>query len=264
MLPREARVGQRLRVAVPDHLGGFSELGLLELRGHLERLGLGGFPRLHGVDRLEHRRGPGASGLRHLGQHVPVEVDGAALVRRVGEDLGYRADHAGGLVAGEHPHAAQAAGLQPREELPPALRGPREALRGADDLAVVVVVDAYSHHHRHVLVGSSPASLQVDPVDVDVGVGALERAVAPLLDGREGLLVQVRHRCRRDARAPEDLAHVLDAPGGDPRQAHLDHGLLDARLPAPVALDDRRGEPHALELGMRIATSPDVVASLRS
>ena len=29
---------------------------------------------------------------------------------------------------------------------------------------------------------------------------------------------------------------------------HLHHGLLDAGLPAPATLDDRRGEAHPLEL----------------
>lgn len=42
---------------------------------------------------------------------------------------------------------------------------------------------------------------------------------------------------------------VLDAPGGDARQVHLDHRLFDAGLPALVALYDGRREPHALELG---------------
>lgn len=62
---------------------------------------------------------------------------------------------------------------------------------------------------------------------------------------------------------PQDLRDVLDAPRRDAREVHLDHRLLDRGLPAPVALDDRRGEPHPLELGLRIAASPEVVANLR-
>ena len=242
-------VRQRLGVAVHDDPGRLLQPGPLELRGHLERLGLGGPARLHGVDGLEHGRDLRPLGLGYLGQHVAVEVHGAALVGGFREHLGDRADHAGGLVAREHAHAAQPARLEPREGLPPALGRLGEPLGRADDLALAVVVGAYGHHHRHVLVGASPASLEVDPVDADVGVGALEGAVAPLLDRGERLLVEVRDGGGRDARAPEDLAHVLDAPGGDPGEVHLDHRLLDRGLPAPVVLDDGRREPHALELG---------------
>ena len=52
-----------------------------------------------------------------------------------------------------------------------------------------------------------------------------------------------------DTLAPsEDLVDVLDATRGDAGQVHLDNGLLDRRLAPFVALDDRRGEAHALEL----------------
>ena len=45
----------------------------------------------------------------HPGENVAVEVHGAALVGGVGKDLGDGPHHAGGLVAREHAHAAQAA-----------------------------------------------------------------------------------------------------------------------------------------------------------
>ena len=70
-----------------------------------------------------------------------------------------------------HPTAPQSG-----RELPPALRRLSEALGGADDLAVAVVVDADGYHDGDALAGSAPAALQVDAVDVDVGAGALDRA----------------------------------------------------------------------------------------
>ena len=60
-------------------------------------------------------------------------------------------------------------------------------------------------------------------------------------------LEQAQRDCKDRFR--KDLGDVLDPPGGDPGQVHLDHGLLDGGLTALVALDDRRREPHALELG---------------
>ena len=201
------------------------------------------------MDGLEHGRDLRPLGLGDPGHHVAVEVDRAALVGGPREHLGDRADHAGRLVAGEHPHAAQAPGLQPREELAPALGRLRESLGRADDLAVAVVVDAHGHHHGHVLVGATPRPFEVDAVDVDVGVRPVERAVAPLLDGRERPLVQLGDGRRRHGRSPQDLGDVLDPARRDAREVHLDHRLLDRGLAAAVALDDGRREPHALELG---------------
>ena len=172
-------------------------------------------------------------------------MHGAALVFGVGEDLGDRADHAGGFVAGEHAHAAQPAGLEPRQEVAPALR----RLGAADHLAVAVLVHADRHHDRHVLVGAAPASLQVDAVDVDVRIDAGQRAASPFVDCLERLVVEIGDRAGGNARAPQDFADVLDAARGHPGQVHLDDGLLHAGLAPLVALDDGGGEAHALELG---------------
>ena len=156
VLAGEPGVRQRLGAAVPDDHGGLPELGLLEFGCNLEGLGLGGLARLHRVDRLQHGGDPRAPGLGDPGQHVAVEVDRAALVGGLREDLGDRADHAGRLVPREHAHAAPPARLEPREELPPALGRLGEPPGRAYDLAVAVVVDAYRHHHGHVLVGAPP------------------------------------------------------------------------------------------------------------
>lgn len=94
----------------------------------------------------------------------------AALAGGVREHLGDGAGHGGGLVAGEHAHARQAAVLEAGQELPPALGRLGEAFRRPVHLSVAVVVDADGHHHGHVLEGTHPASLEVDAVDEDVGV----------------------------------------------------------------------------------------------
>ena len=249
MLHGEAGVGERLGSSVPHALGRLLEPHLVQRAGHgpgLFHAGLGGFL---GMNRLEHGRDLAPLGLRHLREHVAVEVDSAPLVGGVREHLGDGARHGGGLVAGEHPHAGEAAALEPREELPPALGRLGEALGGADHLAVAVVVDAYCHHDGHVLEGAAPASLQVDAVDEDVGVAAGERPAPPFLDRLERLVVEIGDGGGRHGRPPEDLGDVLDAPCGDAGKIHLDHGLLDGCLPALVSLDDSGGEPHSLELG---------------
>ena len=143
------------------------------------------------MDRLEHGHGLGALGFGDLCQRVAVEVHGAALVFGLGEDLGERADHAGDLVADDHPDAAQPARSQPRREIAPALPRLREALGAPDHLAVAVLVHAYGDHRRDVLVGTAPAALQVDAVDVHVRIGAGQRPTSPFLNGLERLLVEV-------------------------------------------------------------------------
>ena len=153
------------------------------------------------------------------------------------------------LVAHEHANAAQPAGLEPRREVTPALRRLGEALGAADHLAVAVLVHADGDHDGDVLVGAAPASLQVDVVDVDVRVFAGQRLAPPPVDRFERLVVEIGDRAGGDARAPQDLADVLDAPRRHAGQVHLDDGLLDRRLAPFVAFDDRRGEAHALELG---------------
>ena len=173
------------------------------------------------MDRLEHGRDGGAPGLRHTGEHVAVEVHGAAPVGGLREHLRDRADHAGRLVPDDRPHAVKASGPQPGQEFPPALRGLGEALDGADDLAVAVVVDADGDHDGDVPVGASPAALQVYAVDAGVGVGAPGRAVPPLLDRGGRPPVEVGDGRRRDAGPPEDLGDVLDPPARDPGEVHL-------------------------------------------
>ena len=131
----------------------------------------------------------------------------------------------------------------------PRVRGLGVALRAADYLAVARRVDADGDEDGDVFVRPSPAALEVGAVDEDVGVPAPERPLAPPLDGREGLFVQVGDGARGHRRAPEDLGHVLDPPGGDAREVHLDDGLLDRGLAPAVPLDDGGLEGGAPELG---------------
>lgn len=76
-----------------------------------------------------------------------------------------------------------------------------------------------------------------------------QRAVAPFVDLGVHPLELVGERLRGHAVAPRQLAGVIHTPGGHAGQVHVDQGLLDALLPAPVAFDDRGLEDRALELG---------------
>ena len=119
----------------------------------------------------------------------------------------------------------------------------------ADDLASAVPVDACGHQDAGVLVGPAPAALQADAVGEDVGILAGQRPAAPPLHGFVCLLVEVGDGAYRDPGAPEDLADVLDAPGGGAGQAHLDDGLPDAGLAPAAALDDGGPEGRSAKPG---------------
>ena len=88
---REVKPAQGLTLPLVAHdLGALPRPHRLEFGGRRPCLGLGGdrLARLHGVEGLEHGGDLGALGLGDLGQRVAVEMHGAALVLRVGEDLG--------------------------------------------------------------------------------------------------------------------------------------------------------------------------------
>ena len=63
-------------------------------------------------------------------------------------------------------------------------------------------------------------------------------ALPPLVNPLIHLGKLVRQRLRRHTATPQQLADVIDAPGGHARQIHLDQCLLDGLLTTPVAFND--------------------------
>ncbi len=157
--------------------------------------------------------------------------------------------HAPAPVAGGHANAPGPAAPRPQRELPPRVLGLREPPGAADDLASAVPVDACGHQDAGVLIGPAPAALQADAVGEDVGILAGQRPAAPLLHGLAGPLAEVGDGACRGPGAPEGLADVLDAPGGDAGQAHLDDGLPDAGLAPAAALDGGGPEGRSAQPG---------------
>lgn len=80
-----------------------------------------------------------------------------------------------------------------------------------------------------------------------VWVLRLQWAVAPFVDLGVHPLGLVGARLRGHAVSPQQLADVVDLPGGHTGQVHVDQGLLDALLAPPVAFDHRGLEDLALQ-----------------
>lgn len=120
------------------------------------------------------------------------------------------------------------------------------ALGDADDLAVTILADADGDQDADVLHASALGVLVPHAVHEHVWVLRPQRAVAPFVDLGVHPLELVGERLRGHAVAPRQLAGVVDLPGGHAGQVHVDRGLLDALLPAPVAFDDRGLEDRAL------------------
>ena len=78
----------------------------------------------------------------------------------------------------------------PKERAPPRL-----VLLGsfadAENLPITLAVHGDCHQKRYVAYLASPAALEHDAVQIDVGMLALDRPVAPRLDRPVDLLVQV-------------------------------------------------------------------------
>src|SRR4029077_20899835 len=116
------------------------------------------------------------------------------------------------------------------------------AFADAKNLSIPIAVHSDRHQQRDVTALAGPAALEHDAVEVHVRMLAFDRPVAPRLYSSVNLLVEVRHRRRRHARAPKRLGDILDTAHRDPGQIHLDQSFLDRTLTSTVTLNDRRLE----------------------
>ena len=173
----------------------------------------------------------------------PLAVSNAALggVRLV---VG---DQSRAPVADHEPHA-------PRAAFDHAVKGPLpaggilpHALDDADDLAVTILADADGDQDADVPHASAPGVLVPHAVHEHVWVLVTQRPRAPFVDLGVHALELVAQCPGRHAVAPQQLAGVVDLPGGHAGQVHVDQRLLYAFLASAVAFDHRGPEQGALQ-----------------
>ena len=112
---------------------------------------------------------------------------------------------------------------------------------------MAVRVDSDGDRHADVLHVPALGTLAPHAVHEHVRVLRPQRAVATFVDLGVHPLDLAGERLRGHAVSPQQLAGVVNLPGGHAGQVHVDQGLLDALLPAAVALDDRGLEDRALQ-----------------
>ena len=131
------------------------------------------------------------------------------------------------FVRSEQPYAIQAAFPETYKEATPAFLAFACPLACAEYFPVAVFGYPYRDEHRDACHFATPAALQVDPVNEDIGIFPGERTVAPLFYFSIHLLVQAADGRGADTRTPQELSDVFHAAHGYPGQVHLDKRLLD-------------------------------------
>ena len=185
---------------------------------------------------------------RHLGEHVAYEVHHAPLVSRLGKRGVDGGDQSRAPVADHEPDALQAAFDHAAKEPLPAGGILPHALGDADGLAVTILADADGDQNADVLHASAPGALVPHAVHEHVWVLALQRPRAPFVDlGVHALELVAQCPGRHAVPPPQQLAGVVDLPGGHAGQAHVDQRLLYAFLASAVAFDHRGREQGALQ-----------------
>ena len=220
---RKAHVGQHVGLGRVHQGRQFGDLGP-ELIGDLAPLHLGRLGVVLGEgggDEGRHDTSPATAG---VGDHVPHEVDAAALPSGV-HHFGHRGLDALVGVRDHELDAAQAAPGELAQEVGPERLGLRRTDIHAKDFAAAVTVDADRYDHRHRDDATILAHLHVGRVDPEIGPLALDGTVEKRADPFVDLLAKAADLTLRHAGAAHRLDQVIDRAGRDT----LDVGLLDHR-----------------------------------
>src|SRR6516165_525280 len=146
---------------------------------------------LAGVDRLEHGCDLTHLGRGHVTEDVAVPVHDAPLPGRIRKELCGALGQPNAGIRGDQPDTLQPAFLEMLEELAPATLVLLRPLANAKNLPITALVHADRNQQRDVAHLAGPAALEHDAVEINIGVLALDRTIAPRLDRPVDLLVEV-------------------------------------------------------------------------
>ena len=191
---RKAVVSQRLLDARLDQLSRLAQLHVLELGDDP----LSSLQSCRTVfccmDGLEHGRNLPALAARHQRQDIAVVVDGTALPARIREVFAQALDQTATGVRDDEFDTLQAAVLQVLEKGAPASFVFLRAFADTQDCPEAFLIDTNGDQHRDVSDFAGPGAFEDQAVEVNVGMTALDRLVAPSLNPLVDLLVESADR----------------------------------------------------------------------
>ena len=124
------------------------------------------------MDRLEHLGYQLYLGARNDRKHIPVEMNGAALVFGIREYFSHCFQHTQALISDNEFHAVQAAALEPLEEADPTGLVFFHALGSVQDLSVAVLIYCDCYQNGHIFVLSAPVSAQINTIHINIRIFA--------------------------------------------------------------------------------------------
>ena len=116
------------------------------------------------------------------GEHVPVKMYCTTLVFCLRKDLCHGIAHSEAFVSHHELYALQTAFFEPNKEDFPAPCVLFHAFCGSDDLTVTVLIHADCHRNADVFKLSTPISLEINPVHINIWIFPGQLAVAPFLN----------------------------------------------------------------------------------
>ncbi len=94
-------------------------------------------------------------------------------------------------------------------------------------MALAVFVHTERHQDRHVTHLAVPDAFEADPIQIHIGIPAIDLPITPSFDPLIHLLIQIAHRAGTDPQPPERSGDVLDPPNRNPGQVHLHQGFFN-------------------------------------
>ena len=220
MLLREGHVGEHVGLGIVENSGELWQLRAT-LIGDGAPLGAGGLGRLLHKGGCDEGRDDATTALAGMRQHVPHEVDAAALPGG-GEHLGDGGLQALISIRDDELHPAQASAGELAQELCPDRFGLRGADLYAQHLAPAVVIDTNRDDHRDGDDAPATTDLQVGRINPKVWPIAFDRPFEKGLHLAVDLLAEPRDLALGDAAHAHGLDQIVARARGDA----LDIGLL--------------------------------------
>ena len=157
---------------------------------------------LLGVDRLQHPGDHVELAARHVAEHIPVPMHDAALPLRLGVARSRGLNQAQTGITDDQADAGESARFEVAEQALPALQVLLVPFGHPQDVAIAVRAHTDRDEYRHVPHLAAPTPFEANAIEVDIRIGAGNRALASGLDLLVDPLVEPADRPRAPPGCP--------------------------------------------------------------